>query len=299
LKKIKTRIVDILFVTGVCILLVACHEDKPGQEGAAQVIIPNDTIFVASDSSQHLIINSLIEVYEALNPLRKVIPIYTREKKLYDYIRTDQVDLIFRSYLLTDKEQQDIDTRKLNPKINLFWSDGLALVAAKSFSKDSIREEELMAVLTKHSDMFHIILDNSNTSTYELIFDRYAVDRRQVNAFAAGAEDSVISAVRERSDYIGLIGSAYFTVKRESLPKGVKLIGLIPQGKNKAEYPFQDQLYTKVYPLVRQIYGINVGARDSSSSAFASFIMSERGQRIILKSGLLPAKIPSRTVEII
>ncbi|MDB5272616.1 MAG: phosphate transporter substrate-binding protein PhoT family [Chitinophagaceae bacterium] len=296
MKKTKTRIIDILSVTGVCILLVACHPNKGGQE---QVIIPNDTIFVASDSSQHLIVHSLIEVYEALNPLRKVIPIYTREKKLYGYIQTDQVDLIFRSYLLTAAEQKDIDTRKLNPKIHPFWSDGLALIAAESFPKDSILEEELVAVLTRHSEAFHIILDNSHTSTYDFLFDQYAIDQQQLNAFAAGAEDSVISAVRQRNDYIGLISSAYFTVDRESLPKGVKLIGLIPKGKKKAEYPFQDQLYTKVYPLARQIYGINVGALDSSGSAFASFIMSERGQRIILKSGLLPAKIPSRTVELV
>ena len=298
MKKIKTRTTNYLFIIiGVCTLLGACNLDAP--IGKEQVIIPTDTIFVASDSSQKVILNSLIEVYEALNPIRKVIPIYTKEKKLYDYIRTDKVDLILRSYLLTDLEKKDIATRKLIPKINHFWTDGLAVIAADDFNKDSLTETELMAVLTNRSEAFHVIVDNSNTATYDLIYDKYAVDQKQVNAYASGSEDSVISAVKQHSNYIGLIGSSYYTVKKEFLPQGVKLLGLVPAGKKKAELPFQDQLYNGVYPLIRQIYGINVGARDSSGSAFASFILSERGQRIILKTGLLPAKIPPRTIELI
>jgi phosphate transport system substrate-binding protein len=278
-------------------LLGACNPEAP--IGKEQVMIPTDTIFVASDSSQKVILNSLIEVYEALNPTRKVIPIYSRERKLYDYIRADKVDLILRSYLLTELEKKDIETRKLIPKINHFWTDGLAVIASNDFQKDSLTEAELKAVLTKHSETFHVIVDNSNTATYELIYEKYSIDKKQVNAYAAGSEDSVISAVKQHSNYIGLIGSSYYTVKKEALPKGVKLLGLVPVGKQKAELPFQDQLYNGVYPLTRQIHGINVGARDSSGSAFASFILSERGQRIILKAGLLPAKIPPRTIELI
>jgi phosphate transport system substrate-binding protein len=277
-------------------LLGACNPEAP--KGKEQAIIPTDTIFVASDSSQKVILNSLIEVYEALNPTRKVLPIYDREKKLYDYIRNDKVDLIFRSYLLTDNEKKDIEKRKLIPKINALWTDGLAVIASGQFAKDSITEEELMAVLTNHSTAFHVIVDNSSTATYDLIHTKYAVNEK-VNAYAAGSEDSVISAVKQHSNYIGLIGSSYYTVDKESLPKGVKLLGLIPKGQQKAEYPFQDQLYNGVYPLTREIHAINVGTRDGSGSAFAYFILSERGQRIILKAGLLPAKIPPRTIELI
>jgi phosphate transport system substrate-binding protein len=281
------------------LLLASCQDRTSQQANSATEIIPNDTIYVACDSSQRIILNSLITVYEALNPLRKVVPIFDREKKLYRYLQNDQVDLIFRSYLLTDVEQKDIGKRKLNPKINTLWTDGLAVIAAKSFPLDSIHEEDLVAVLTHRSNAFHLIIDNSNTATYDLIFDHYAIHLQQINAYAAGSEDAVIQSVKQHDQYIGLIGSSYFTVKQESLPKDVKLLGLIHEGKKKAEYPFQDQLYNGVYPLARKIYGINVGALDASAAAFTSFILSERGQRIILKSGLLPAKIPSRTIELI
>ena len=297
MKRIKTKTANLLFAFGTLVLLGACNPEAP--IGKEQAIIPTDTIFVAADSSQQMILHSLVEVYEALNPTRKVIPIYAREKKLYEYIHNDKVDLIFRSYLLTASEQKDIDKRKLIPKIHPLWTDGLALIAANDFHKDNLKEEELKAVLTNRSTAFYVLVDHSSTATYDLIYDKYADDLKQINVYAAGSEDSVIQAVKHRNNAIGLIGSSYYTVDKEHLPKGVKLLGLIPAGKAKAEYPFQDQLYNGVYPLTRQIYGINVGARDSSGSAFASFILSERGQRIILKAGLLPAKIPPRTIELI
>jgi phosphate transport system substrate-binding protein len=299
LKKIKTRRIDFLFLLVVFLSLVACHEEQHQQENSVESTTPTDTIFVAADSSQRILLNSLIEVYEALNPLRKVIPIFDREKTLYHYLQTDKVDVLFRSYTFTEKEKKEIEVRKLNPKIHPLWSDGLALIATQAFPKDSLSEKELIALLNGSSKAFEVVIDNSSTATYDLLYDKYFVNKGQMNAYAAGDEEAVIQAVKDQVKYVGLIGSAYFTVEQQALPKGVKLLGLVPKNGHKAEYPFQDQLYNGVYPLARQIYGINVGALAGSGSAFVSFVLSERGQRIILKAGLLPAKIPSRTIELI
>jgi phosphate transport system substrate-binding protein len=299
LKKIKIRTTDFLFLVVVFLSLVACREDVHQHKNWVESTTPADTIFVATDSSQRILLNSLIEVYEALNPLRKVIPIFDREKRLYRYLQTDKVDVLFRTYIFTAKEKKEIEIRKLNPKIHPLWSDGLALIAAKTFPIDSLSEKDLIAVLTGRSKAFEVVVDNSNTAAYDLLYDKYFIDKGQMNAYAAGNEEAVIQSVKKKSNYVGVIGSAYFTVEQQSLPKGIKLLGLVPKNGRKAEYPFQDQLYNGVYPLARQIYGINVGALAGSGSAFVSFVLSERGQRIILKAGLLPAKIPSRTIELI
>lgn len=298
MKKIRIETIKVILLLGVLQVLWACNTPNI-RDGVQENIIPTDTIFVAADSSQRAVLNSLVEVYEALNPTRKVIPIYSRERKLYDYIKNDKVDLIIRSYLITELEQKDIDKRKLIPKIHSLWADGVALIASNEFAKDSIGEQELSEVLLNRSTAFHVIVDNSSTATYELVFNKYASNKTSVKAYAAGSEDSVINAVKNNLNYIGLIGSSYFTKQVQKLPEGIKLLGLVPMSRSKAEYPFQDQLYNEVYPLKREIYGINVGAKDGSGTAFASFILSERGQRIILKAGLLPAKIPPRTIELV
>ncbi|MEA4950496.1 MAG: phosphate ABC transporter substrate-binding protein, partial [Petrimonas sp.] len=52
------------------------------------------------------------------------------------------------------------------------------------------------------------------------------------------------------------------------------------------------------YPLIRDIYIIITDASGGLPSGFFNFIAGDRGQRIILKSGLLPANRPIRLVHI-
>ncbi|WP_298653741.1 substrate-binding domain-containing protein [uncultured Proteiniphilum sp.] len=52
------------------------------------------------------------------------------------------------------------------------------------------------------------------------------------------------------------------------------------------------------YPLVRDIYIIITDATGGLPSGFFNFIAGDRGQRIILKSGILPANRPIRLIHI-
>ncbi|HEY4196845.1 MAG TPA: phosphate ABC transporter substrate-binding protein, partial [Mucilaginibacter sp.] len=60
--------------------------------------------------------------------------------------------------------------------------------------------------------------------------------------------------------------------------------------------PSQTTLYLKQYPLLRYLYVINCTGRDGLGSGFEHFIESDKGQRIILRSGLLPIAIPERNI---
>jgi phosphate transport system substrate-binding protein len=62
--------------------------------------------------------------------------------------------------------------------------------------------------------------------------------------------------------------------------------------------PFQAYLFYGYYPLTRTVYIILNDPRGSLPSGFTSFLTSDRGQRIILKSGLVPATQPIRIVHI-
>ena len=63
--------------------------------------------------------------------------------------------------------------------------------------------------------------------------------------------------------------------------------------------PYQAYLYYGDYPLARSIYCLVESIRRSALPwGFASFLASDRGQRIILKSGLVPATQPVRVVNV-
>jgi phosphate transport system substrate-binding protein len=50
--------------------------------------------------------------------------------------------------------------------------------------------------------------------------------------------------------------------------------------------------------LYRTVYIISREARAGLGSGFTAFVAGDKGQRIILKSGLVPATAPIRIVEI-
>ena len=62
--------------------------------------------------------------------------------------------------------------------------------------------------------------------------------------------------------------------------------------------PFQAYLFYGYYPLTRNIFIIVNDPRSALPTGLTSFLTSDRGQRIILKSGLLPATQPIRVVHI-
>lgn len=62
--------------------------------------------------------------------------------------------------------------------------------------------------------------------------------------------------------------------------------------------PYQAYLALKYYPLSRRITMLSREARSGLASGFMAFVASERGQRIVLKAGLVPTTMPLRIVEI-
>ena len=62
--------------------------------------------------------------------------------------------------------------------------------------------------------------------------------------------------------------------------------------------PTQNDIAEKKYPLARDLYIINCQGYSGLGMGFASFIGGDIGQRIILKSGLVPVRTPGRKLLI-
>jgi phosphate transport system substrate-binding protein len=62
--------------------------------------------------------------------------------------------------------------------------------------------------------------------------------------------------------------------------------------------PSQNNIAEGKYPLARDLYIINAQGYSGLGMGFASFVAGDIGQRIILKSGLLPVRIPGRKINI-
>jgi phosphate transport system substrate-binding protein len=62
--------------------------------------------------------------------------------------------------------------------------------------------------------------------------------------------------------------------------------------------PYQAYLANGQYAFTRYVYAILADPRIGLTSGFTSFLSGDRGQRIILKSGLLPVTQPVRIIQV-
>jgi phosphate transport system substrate-binding protein len=100
---------------------------------------------------------------------------------------------------------------------------------------------------------------------------------------------------------IGVVGVNWLSQPNPDMNQFVKEINIlsVKSLKDSNYYsPTQNNIAEGKYPLARDLYIINCQGYSGLGMGFASFIAGDIGQRIVLKSGLLPTKIPGRKINI-
>jgi phosphate transport system substrate-binding protein len=85
-----------------------------------------------------------------------------------------------------------------------------------------------------------------------------------------------------------------------SFTKNINVVAVSQKYINDGSYyrPYQGSIYDRSYPFVREIYFITRETFTGLGSGFIQWATGEQGQRIVLKSGLVPATMPIRLVQI-
>ena len=118
--------------------------------------------------------------------------------------------------------------------------------------------------------------------------------------FSFKTNEEVIQFVSENDGMIGIVGVNWLmqpSLKMQPIVDKVNLISVKGIGKTAYYAPTQNNLAEGKYPLARDLYIVNCQGYSGLGMGFASFIAGDIGQRIILKSGLLPIKMPGRNIK--
>jgi phosphate transport system substrate-binding protein len=124
------------------------------------------------------------------------------------------------------------------------------------------------------------------------------------NHSALEHNQDVINYVTERKDIIGVIGVSWLSDKDDStMMSFLKKVRVMALSKDSiatwdnSYQPYQAYIAHGNYPLFRNIYAIDADPRRGLTTGFTAFLASDRGQRIILKTGILPATQPYRIIN--
>ena len=285
---------------------------------------PTDTyssgvIAIAADESFEPIVQEEIDVFESLYPLAGIVPRYTTEVEAINLLLKDSVRLAIATRTLTEEEMNSFHSRKFYPREIKLATDGLALIVNRENPDSLLSVRDFRRILTgevkdwkqvnpgSRLKGIRVVFDNKNSSTVRFAMDSICNGKplAEGNVSALRTNQQVINYVARNPDAIGVIGVNWLGNRSDttnlSFKEEVRVMAVSAEDvatPGNSYKPYQAYLYYGNYPLARPIYAILNDPRNGLPWGFTSFMTSDKGQRIILKSGLVPATQPIRVVHV-
>jgi phosphate transport system substrate-binding protein len=305
----------ILFLLpGILIVLSSCRQNS---------VSPTDTptsgtIKVGIDQTILPIIQEEIDVFESLYTTAGIIEVSCPEVELFNLLLKDSLRMVVVSRMLTPEETNYFNGKKIFPRELKIAVDGIALIVNKANSDTLISTEMVRKILigeiTSWDQIYpksklgtiKVIFDNPNSSTAEFAVKSICNNQKLSGQLSALNNNSeVIEYVSKTENSLGIIGVSWISSHIDSSCMGfsdkVRVMAISKESNVTSEnsfQPYQAYFATGQYPYTRNLYAIVTDPRVGLATGFTSFIASDRGQRIILKSGILPTTQPLRLIHV-
>jgi phosphate transport system substrate-binding protein len=259
------------------------------------------SIHIIVDEAFKPVIDSQIQVFEALYPKAKIIAEYKPEAECFKDLLKDSTRMIIVTRGLTDNEEK-------------FYKDSFSFYP--SFAKIAY---DAVAVIVNNNDtdsLFSMnkirgILDGSTGDKETAVFDglketstiRYSIDSilkgkpfDPKKVFAESNSLGVINYVSQHENVLGFVGVNWIGNPEDTAQltflKKVKIAALECTCPEKSYVkPYQANILTGRYPLVRGLYYILKENYSGLGGGFANFLTYEKGQLIFKRAYLWPAKM--------
>ncbi|NMH25117.1 PstS family phosphate ABC transporter substrate-binding protein [Flavobacterium solisilvae] len=281
----------------VLVLFVFACQDKNKET----IIKGKATLFV--DESIFPIVEDQQAVFETEYDAKLKL-ITKSENEIINSLMNDTVKIAVLPRKLSNNELKAFVAKKINPKMTHFATDAVVFIRNKKSNDTLIALDDVINFMKGNSvnGIKGLVFDNPNSSSVRLISELSGIKiTPQKNIYSFNTNNEVIKYVAENDGMIGVVGINWLTQAPLDMQNNVDAVSVLSvKDINKQDYiyPSQDNLAQGKYPLARDLYIINCQGYSGLGMGFASFLGGERGQRIVLKSGLLPVRIPSRKIVI-
>jgi phosphate transport system substrate-binding protein len=278
-----------------------CRQQPSPRAKGEDTFITGKAQFLADDSFKP-ILEQEAYVFKALYPEAKPELLYKSENDVLRLFLNDSIRVAIMSRELKPNELRVLKSRNLEPQVNRFAIDAIVLIVNQQSADTLITVNQIKQMLNgKIKTEKNIVFDNPNSSLVRYLKDFSGNELKQSNVYALKSNKDVITYVSQHPNSIGIVGFSWLDDPDKDYADAVnkvKIVGVRDENNDKAptEYfkPSQETLALKQYPLSRGLYILDSSGKIGLAAGFAAFLKSDKGQRIILKSGLLPDSIPQR-----
>jgi phosphate transport system substrate-binding protein len=325
--KIFRQLTPVVAAVALALSLTGCLK----YEKKANSSTTGSTTIVCDNTFQN-IMQQEVDVFEYQYPDAHILARYATQSEALDSLLSLNTKTIIISRDLTDQERQVLKNKRRTVRSTKIAVDAVALIVNKENPVEMLTLKEVSEILSGESSEWNDIMPNK-LGKIALVFDDKAsslvsymrdslLNGRELgpNVYAQGSIPAVFETVQKNKNAIGVLGVSWITsdmssadidktelaqsvlsddpVQGATLNNDVKVLKLRRNDEVTAYKPYQQNIFDGTYPLFRQIYMITTGASGSLASGFYSFVTGDIGQKIIMKTGILPARTRIQVVQV-
>ena len=286
------------------IFVLSCKDKLDSEENKETILTGEIDLFV--DQTVQSMIQGQIDVFE--NQYKAKIHLTAKsESEIVNDLLNGKTTMAVLTRRLTQEEENYFHNKKVIPRVSHFASDAVVFIRNKKSNDTLLDLDDVYNLLNgKSSNLKSLVFENPNSSVVTYM-NRWAnvSNVKKDNIYSLESTEEVFKFVASNVDAIGVIGLDAVT---EPYPEWEKMLADVSVlavknvktgTSNKMYYkPNQANLGKGLYPLKRSIYVLNYQGFAGLGTGFASFLVGDIGQRIVLKSDLLPITIPERNIII-
>ena len=318
------KIFNLFLLFGIQFLL-GCGQS--GKKGPGDTAV-SGTIHIAVDEAFLPLLATEITSFQGHYPKARIIPHYVSEKEAFRLLIADSVRMVVSGRTFSEDEKAYFKSIIITPKTLKIATDALGVVLNKSNPDSMLTKKQLIQILTEVDFKWktlskkgiakvpELVLDKEGTSNYFALIGLLGIKDEDIKLkrIYAGGDREVINYVNLHPEAIGFMGVNWISddddPTQTKFKNGIQVAYLMSDSIAKLlekkpfevneEYfqPLQAYLAQGFYPLTRDVIVCSREARTGLATGFTAWLAGDKGQRIVLKAGLLPATMPIRIIKI-
>jgi phosphate transport system substrate-binding protein len=316
----KNSIYQTLGITGIYLLipvffvLVSCNTSTNMNKETPT----RGRIKISVDESFKLLLDTEIYTFQAIYKNAYITPQYKPAIDVINDLLNDSVQTVISTIKATKEEEDYLRQNQYVIHTTLIAYDALAIIINRNNPDSSLLSTDVKNILTGKATKWNQVSNNNNSGDIKVVFDnlksgnflyfkeKFGMDSiLPKNIYAAQTNEEVISYVENNTGAIGILSVNWISDKHDSVSQHflsqIRVAAISPEydpENGTFTKPYQAYIADKTYPYIREVYMLCRETFYGLGSGFTNFVAGEKGQRIILKSKLVPATMPLRIVEI-
>ena len=316
-------------VIAALILLAVASTGRGGKKANMQ---PAPMAKVACDESFENIMEQEINVYEYIYPKEDVLAYYLPENACIDSIMAmGSVKAAVVSRPLTEQEVSYLRSNKKVVHQKKIAVDALAIIVNLANPVEIMSRKDIAEILSGDVTRWDqvepcklgeikVIFDHQGSSTVKYMRDSIMNGRPfGPNVSAVKTNPEVFKAVAENKNAMGVIGVSWVSSDMRGQEKSVEELAQAVEKSDTTQLdfnadvkvlkirgndvvaaykPYQAYIFDGSYPLYRSVYMISTAPGGTIAHRFYSFVTGFQGQKLIQMTGILPATVRPRMVQV-